>query len=428
MKKVIILFLILPLLLVACSKEWLVVDLDDKEEDVPQLTIDHPVVDAGDLAVLNMRRKALQMSKIEWTPMQNMPSRVGFYSKGSRYRGIPYSSVKEIDKYVGMEVSFHTFMTAIHNPRSVIYTENISEPPYHGLNCATFYGTVCSTTVCYALGIEIPYQANMLVKLPSFAKVVPQAMDAICVGDVFWKSGHCILVTDIQMDESGTNHYEILESRNLGTYLWNYSYEEMQNVWENNNYVLYRYLDLAKNIYYEPIPFVSDEGKAQKTFAYNEFISQQRGDRVTYREGELVRLDIMDLSWLSVFLYRNGEFYKELAPAESIYLSDLPPGQYSAFLHREDRDSEPTVFEVIQTNVQVVRQKGSYQVFFSSSNADPEYLVLCVQDGTRAAILTFSEEQVVTGIRNFQKSGSGLYLKVFFKGKYGRVSNDPIPL
>ena len=44
-------------------------------------------------------------------------------------------------------------MTAIHNPRSKIYTEKLDQSPYHGYNCKAYYGTVCSGLVSYALGI-----------------------------------------------------------------------------------------------------------------------------------------------------------------------------------------------------------------------------------------------------------------------------------
>lgn len=403
-------------------------DAGKEEQNIPEITIDHPVVNPDDPAIEIMRKKAWQLTRIEWQPLVDMPNKVGFYTAGKKYVGLPYSSVKEIDKYVGIEVSFHTFMTAVHNPRSAIYTENISLPPYHGENCATYYGTVCSTALCYAIGLEIPYQANMLIRLPSFAKVVPQTMDALCVGDMLWRSGHCVLVTHIEGEEVGSRRFEVLESVGLGTYLRDYSEAEMQKVWQDNNYVLYRYLDLAKNTFYEPIPFVSDEGKAEPSFSYNDLICQQRGDRVSYHEGETVRLDISDLSWPTVVLYRDGELFREIPSAESVHLNDLPMGQYAAVLSSEEQESDPTTFEVIQTDVRVVKNRAAYRVMFSSDNAVPEYLVICSENGTRSAILTISPEQAEQGVRNFQTDGSGKYLKIFFKGNYGRVSNAPIPL
>ena len=411
------------------SKDQLVVDLDVKEENSqPIRTIDHPVVAADDPAVSCMRKKAWQLAKIEWTPLKDMPNKVGFYTAGKKYVGLPYSSVKEMDKFVGLEVSFHTFMTAVHNPRSIIYTDNVSKDPYHGDNCGTYYGTVCSTAVCYALGMIFPYQANMLVNLPSFARVVPQSMSAVCVGDLFWRNGHCVLVTHIGEDDAGGRRFELLESVGLGTYLRNYTEDEMRQVWDDNDYVLYRYLDLAENLTYEPNAFFSNEGDTISSFHYNDALCQQRGDRVCYRQGETVRLDVFDLSYSVLSLYKDDAFVRDFPVEETITLNELEPGSYSAFLSGEEKTSEPTFFEVLETDVTVSHNKNVYKVHFSSRNGEPEYLVVCSENGTRSAILPIGEGQRELGERNFQLNGSGKYLKVFFKGEYGRVSNAPIML
>lgn len=411
------------------SKEQLVVDLDeDPPVEEPARTIDHPVVDADDPAVLCMRKKAWQLALISWTPLKDMPNKVSYYTAGKGYVGLPYSSVKEMDKFVGMEVSFHTFMTAVHNPRSIIYTDNVSKEPYHGENCGTYYGTVCSTAVCYALGLEFPYQANMLVKLSSFAQVVPQTMSSVCVGDMFWRNGHCILVTHISEDDAGLRHFELLESVGLGTYLRNYDEDALRKVWDENSYVLYRYLDLAGNLSYEPIPFFSNEGDPSVSFHYNDTLCQQRGDRVSYRRGETVRLDVFDLSYPFISLYKDGSFVKDIPVAESVILSELEPGSYSAFLSGEGKESEPTLFEVLDTEVSVSHTRSSYKVCFSSINGEAEYLVVCSTNGARSAILPINAEQREKGERNFWLNGSGKYVKVFFKGEFGRVSNAPLSL
>ena len=100
------------------------------------------VDDVPTQGALNAIKKAYQMTDIMFIPRGTFVANSGkkVYYGGEKYQGLGYSSVKEIDTYVGMDVSFHTFMTAIHNPRSVIYTENVSKPPYHGKNCAAYYG------------------------------------------------------------------------------------------------------------------------------------------------------------------------------------------------------------------------------------------------------------------------------------------------
>ena len=89
-------------------------------------------------------RRAYLMASMERTPLRPVPKRGGcFYDSDVTVTGAPYSSVKEINTYLFQDVSYHTFMSAVHNPMSVLYTEIISLSTYHGTNCATYYGAVC---------------------------------------------------------------------------------------------------------------------------------------------------------------------------------------------------------------------------------------------------------------------------------------------
>ena len=103
---------------------------------------------------INAVKKAYQLTDITFCPLQPIAYNTGTYLASETYKGMIYSSVKEIGTYVGSYISFYTFMTAIHNPRSRIYTDRIDESPYHGTNCRSYYGTVCSALVSYALGVD----------------------------------------------------------------------------------------------------------------------------------------------------------------------------------------------------------------------------------------------------------------------------------
>ncbi len=128
-----------------------VVVVDEQPDQYPK-EVDYPVVPEDHPALLCMRKKAHHMADIRWTPLNDIPGLTKPIPAGIERVGLPYSSVKEKDKFVGLEVSFHTFMTALHNPRSVLYTEDVKESPYYGTNCGPYYGTVCSGAVNYALG------------------------------------------------------------------------------------------------------------------------------------------------------------------------------------------------------------------------------------------------------------------------------------
>ena len=121
---------------------------------------------------INAVKKAYQLTDIIFSPLLPIAYNQGTYKPNSTYKGMIYSSVKEIGTYVGSNVSFHTFMTAIHNPRSRIYTDRIDEPPYNGTNCRSYYGTVCSGLVSYALGL-IPVHASESITVPTAAPAGP---------------------------------------------------------------------------------------------------------------------------------------------------------------------------------------------------------------------------------------------------------------
>jgi hypothetical protein len=66
---------------------------------------------------------------------------------------VPYSSVRSEGRYIGFDIALRTFLAAVENPRSVLYTENLTG---RVSNAAAYYGSVCSAYTSYALGCGIP--------------------------------------------------------------------------------------------------------------------------------------------------------------------------------------------------------------------------------------------------------------------------------
>jgi hypothetical protein len=92
------------------------------------------VLRSADTATANLRWQertaahAHNLSQVKWTPVADtMPSRKGgFFEKGREYTGVPYSSVRSEGRYIGFDISLRTFLAAVENPRSVLYTENLT--------------------------------------------------------------------------------------------------------------------------------------------------------------------------------------------------------------------------------------------------------------------------------------------------------------
>ena len=99
------------------------------------------------------------MSRVKWTPVAGgMPNRRGgYFEEGTEYTGVPYSSVKTVGRCIGFDIYLKTFLAAVENPHSVLYTENLSG---NVSNAATYYGKVCSTFTSYALQCSLPYRSS----------------------------------------------------------------------------------------------------------------------------------------------------------------------------------------------------------------------------------------------------------------------------
>ena len=98
----------------------------------------------------NAAEYARILSRVEWTPVaEGMPMRgKGYFKKGVAYTGVPYSSVKSLGRYIGFDIFLKTFLAAVENPRSVLYTEDLSGKVS---NAGGYYGAVCSSYTSYAL-------------------------------------------------------------------------------------------------------------------------------------------------------------------------------------------------------------------------------------------------------------------------------------
>ena len=394
--------------------------------------IDYPVVPEDHPAIACMIKKAHQIADIHWVPLNPIPSLSDEWTPaGTEMYGIPYSSVKEKDKFVGLEVSFFTFMSAVNNPRSVIYTEDVKKPPYFGENCGLYYGTVCSMAINYALGIDRPIESKMYSQLPYIAKVKQQNPDGVYPGDILWSKGHVVLVLEIDRDSSGLPvSFSILESYGK-TRIKKLSISEFEERWKKVDWVLYRYMKLDENLSYEPLPFVTNPGDPSVIFSFNSDICTSRGEKATYLQGEDVTVNVLDPSYDKIELSQDDALVNTTTVSSGIVdytFANLPEGMYSVKLSSMIKSSEPVLFEIVGERTSVSRNSKGYRVSFGSDFAIPEYIVICSKDGNRDAVIDISESDRVTGCKFISGHYPGKYLKVFYKGVFGSVSNSPIQL
>ena len=123
--------------------------------------------------VQNALWRMKQLVSITYTPIRTLPQSYKDNAANVERKGIPYSSTRIEQAYVPNNVSFHTFMTALQNPTSYLYTVDLGRD-YGNINGDTYYGTVCSTTCGYALGIVGDYTTYQWTQIPGMTLLKKQ--------------------------------------------------------------------------------------------------------------------------------------------------------------------------------------------------------------------------------------------------------------
>lgn len=403
---------------------------------------------------LNAVRKARQMTDLVFTPVNPIDYNTGTFDAGNSYKGLIYSSVKEIETYVGSYVSFHTFMTAVNNPRSMLYTENINTAPYHGKNCRAYYGTVCSGLVSYALGLESPrlnsfdYPDSEQMELLS-----ENAPENLKIADVLWKKGHVALITDIAKDNNGViTTIEISEAIGSRCKRYSVSRKNFEESVMNRFQRIYRYTRIGSNTEYTPAnEFVAVFDELLSPYNYNHDLCVNKGDKSNYLEGEEVVLNILCANGYEVEIYKDDTLYKvyQINHNSDIVLSNLAFGDYKARIvfysdaetgitpvfadHTSRTDeceksySDFISWKVVNTEMQY--DKGASRIYVKSQNAVLDHVICCDITGTRPPLKdgfyhVFTEKEIERGyidVPAYRLLPSYPYMEVFFRTEYGVI-------
>lgn len=423
---------LLPLCNLACTQDDSLMSIDVTEKTQAGNTIY-----ANDLLIgmNNAVKKAYQMTDIRFSPLNPIKYNRGEYLPDTSVKGLIYSSVKEIGTYVGNNVSFHTFMTAIHNPRSKIYTDQIDQPPYHGINCKAYYGTVCSDLVSYALGLWPTFNTYDFPRSDLMQRVDFSSIDNLQVADVLWKSGHVAIITAIKHDADG-NVSAIEVSEAIQTRCWRHDVSKSQfPIFMQSSFTdIFRYKELYKNTSYTPCPeFVAVMDEEPIPFTYNDDLCVDKGDKSCYIIGETVVVNIMhEYDYLAV--YKDDEFYCSITDkAYDINLENLPYGDYKACISLNGSMSDFTCWKVVDIQIKTDRKNGC--VYFSSENAQPESISFSNIAGSRHNPATklynhlFTPEELVAGCAIIPKNKTMSdypYLKILFSTDYGVIQSKLI--
>ena len=307
--------------------------------------------------VKNGLKRAKRLVDAEYTPVRPLPlvlkvaskeAKTYQYTESPAYlplKGLPYSSVRRVEKHIGYNVSFETFYTALTNPDSVIYTRPIEGT---GQNVHCHYGIVCS---CFASEVlDLPYRTACIriPAVPGIEKVDLKALENLKLLDIVLNvEQHVAMITDIERDEAGKVRFITVSEAVLPQCRrTRFTPEEFTKYWLEHEYFIYRY-DGVDRIPYEPDPFIPlpEDGPLEKPFI-NRMLMTDYGNKANYRSSETVEVSVFDASFDRIRV--NGPAGEQEYPVENGKAVFRPgtPGHYEVRAVSGNETSAPVEFMV----------------------------------------------------------------------------------
>lgn len=416
----------------------------------------------------NVLKKALTLTKIAWTPLKpiaNLPygSKI---TAGDVVYGIPYSSCGQIDKFVGEDVSILTFMTAVNNPYSLLYTEDLynNKSGYgfhyaHRKNGSLYYGITCSMLVKICLGHKLQH---VTAAMPRFADKgfytrPEKSAQELQIGDVLSKKaqpGHVRIIAGIIKDS-------------LGTVTKIYCAESVEmkpkfNVWTPaqfdkscEKYDLYRPTRLADNTSLLENDFFDSEksmlvdyttnntpGVQKSSYKYNNDICTFAGDYASFRHGQpiFINYNLKEIgNWNKIELYNDSTeigSFKIDKEDHSFDLTDmhLPCGKYKAQLTSGKKKSDFTYFEIIDTDATMTTLNGfERRIEFGTKYGTPLYIQFVYKSGGIMGTYELTDEDIEKGFVELNAAKiinnillkTNIYWKMKYRGDYGTAISKP---
>ncbi len=424
------------------------------------------------LQELYVQKKGYQLLNIRWTPKAEIGSRVAAspFQQGTTYTGLPYSSVKERGKYVGIDVSLHTFMTAVNNPYSLLYTEDVCETTqrsawgfqYHGVNCRPYYGVVCSAYALQAVGMVVQWTSYedewCARKNLNMIKIHDQSAQGLRIGDIYHKKGHNRLILGLKRSADGiVTHVLMSESTSPLVKSTLYMAADFNSKLASEvEGVIYRSTELYKNTY-EPSAYVPVMGETAEEVTYNNDICTYAGDRASFHVGELVvlnyDLDGQHGGWTEILVYKGGTLVGTY-PLAGIDQSELPEAQqghalslgtsltqgvYKACMSDGNGNTSGfTEWEVLKTDFSLEKLGDDrYKLTWDSAGTPEEYDFgdlkrylsahgEITSDDLERGYVILRPAALYKEMRGGSMPASHDILKVHFRGLYGRVVNEPV--
>lgn len=344
--------------------------------------------------VENALKRAAQLRDLEWTPVMPCPCGASLRTaEGKQYidcfhqawlplKGVNYSSVRRFEKYVGENVSFETYMTALANPHSVMYTR-----PQHGvgLRMFSYYGTVCSEYVSYVCDLPLRQPCAYWPHDPHVSLVDHSDLNKLELCDIVLNpKQHIAIITDIERDVDGNVQYITVSECTVplvrGT---RFTTEGFRHYWLEDNYCIYRRDDLDR-IEYEPTPYVRlKDDPWLPVPPVNRSLLPDFGNKANYMMCELVELNVLEEGWETVCIEGPETVTLPIVDRKVEFLPQKP-GFYTACCVQGENRSETVEFCVTDIDLTLDKEElgrdDQLQVSFRLAAPEDELVGWIVQN------------------------------------------------
>ena len=398
------------------------------------LKTDDPYVHAAheSQGVTNTVERAYQLADLEWTPqggvVPGVVSKSGKFSvisheDGTTYQGVPYSGTTATDTYLGMNVSLVSFVSALKNPNSVLYTENL-----HSTNekAASYYGTVCSKFVQYALDIPGSYNSQNVPKIPNVKTIAgagKYTADKIKVGDIVVDPDvHTTICTDILYDAEGNVAFVEISEAVLP--------RARRKLWSTEEfYEHFKGYQLCRYTLIDDVPAAPEMPTGNETYAlmtrfgdqYNFIVSEEKGI-----------VDILEAGYAKAVILRDGEKVSEIALSETTKTFEFDrtvPGKLEMYLEKADGAKSGSIFAyVVKSSIVTTEGRqfpsGILTVSFEGSSGTPVYVQVGGNQNVFCSIKDAKDNQAKIIFPASGMSINKTKIRVAYQNEYGIYLSD----
>ena len=399
-------------------------------------------VEPSSLFEQNAYIRALQYSSLIWIPKKPVPRQGGerYFPANEKRQGMLYAEGAYQDKRVGYDVSLYTFLTALNNPYSLLYTENINEShshsahgiTYHGdSNSGAYMGVACNSYVYWVLGSMIPFSSYETAGLANERGIVnrieEQSSQALHLMDILQIPGHVRMITRLWTDRNKSiKAIEISEALGGGVQNTRVSSDAFDEWLNDSQYTIYRFNSTYSVGDVSPLSHIDAAISSFDSITYNNELCTFAGDCASYGENDLIILNYTKADYRFIEIYRNEELI-DVIPLDKdseIHEVDLTGrgygwGDYKARLVGDHGASDFTYWEVLNIDIQI---DGSH-VLFNSQNATPLFWGWYKQSGWAGWKQSVSEIEIMNGELELTHHNDDYpFFKLYVQGRYGRIT------